>query len=236
MSSKWSAAFIRPRFWNIRAIFIWVSCNICHIVQINEIGRALVNICNVVPNGVVAFVPSFAYAEQLRTSFSQHAANSTGKSVLTRLKAKKQVITAVMVQWPRVNTIIRSIGFLGMSCSGNGRYTSAAVCSSLQGKSYVGSLSSATIFLALIMLIVLGICILCFRLNARVLILGSESWSNYVLCGWCKNVGRHKLFRRIGKVDIPPFIHVLQLYLPVHPLLTLSRLSYLRDFNLREQQ
>jgi chromosome transmission fidelity protein 1 len=60
--------------------------------MIEELGRAMLNICTVVPDGVVAFFPSYSYLETI-TNFwarpSKAAGGSTEKSIWQRLEAKK---------------------------------------------------------------------------------------------------------------------------------------------------
>jgi hypothetical protein len=42
------------------------------VVQMDELCRLLTNVCTVVPNGVVCFVSSFGYLEQVNSIFQQH--------------------------------------------------------------------------------------------------------------------------------------------------------------------
>eukprot|EP00803_Ostreobium_quekettii_P010949 evm.model.scf_201EXC.1 EVM.evm.TU.scf_201EXC.1 scf_201EXC:9634-13992(-) len=63
-------------------------------VMMDEAGRLLLNICTIVPEGVIAFVPSFAYAEQLRSRWS--ATESLGKlSSKTRVYWEPKAATEV---------------------------------------------------------------------------------------------------------------------------------------------
>lgn len=60
----------------------------CHmllsLLQMDETGRILCNLCNVVPGGVVCFFPSYEYEKQVYAHWEK-----TG--LLTRLAAKKKV-------------------------------------------------------------------------------------------------------------------------------------------------
>lgn len=56
----------------------------CLVLQLDELGRVLVNVCTVVPGGVVCFLPSYEYEKKVFAHFA-----SSG--VLTRLTAKKKV-------------------------------------------------------------------------------------------------------------------------------------------------
>lgn len=53
-------------------------------LQLDELGRVLVNVCTVVPGGVVCFLPSYDYEDKVRAHF-------TSSGLLTRLSAKKKV-------------------------------------------------------------------------------------------------------------------------------------------------
>jgi chromosome transmission fidelity protein 1 len=61
-------------------------------VMIDELGRALLNICTVVPDGVVVFFPSYSYLETIASHWS-HApkpgAAGVQKSIWQRLETKK---------------------------------------------------------------------------------------------------------------------------------------------------
>lgn len=63
-----------------------VSCNmLLSPLQMDETGRILCNLCNVVPGGVVCFFPSYEYEKQVYAHWEK-----TG--LLTRLATKKKVI------------------------------------------------------------------------------------------------------------------------------------------------
>ena len=55
------------------------------IVQMDELGRALLNLCHVVPGGVVCFLPSYEYERKIFTHWT-----STGS--LDKINAKKKVL------------------------------------------------------------------------------------------------------------------------------------------------
>ncbi|KAF8866317.1 ATP-dependent RNA helicase chl1 [Acephala macrosclerotiorum] len=56
--------------------------------MIDELGRALLNICSVVPDGVVVFFPSYAYLSSILARWSVIPASGE-KSILQRLEGKK---------------------------------------------------------------------------------------------------------------------------------------------------
>jgi len=55
-----------------------------HMLQLDELGRLLTNVCNIVPGGLIAFFPSYEYEKFVYT----HWENS---GVLARLGTKKKV-------------------------------------------------------------------------------------------------------------------------------------------------
>ena len=66
--------------------------------MIDELGRAMLNLCSVVPDGVVVFFPSYSYLETVVKRWSQPPPSSSnpsnlkdGKSIYERLSAKKSV-------------------------------------------------------------------------------------------------------------------------------------------------
>lgn len=79
----------------------WSSCQLQYalvsLLQMDETGRILCNLCNVVPGGVVCFFPSYDYEKQVYAHWEK-----TG--LLTRLATKKKVI----VQPGAVGTANRS--------------------------------------------------------------------------------------------------------------------------------
>ena len=62
------------------------------LFQIDELGRALLNLCMMVPGGVVCFFPSYDYEKRVHTHWSK-----TG--VLERIARKKQVSVSYGSFW-----------------------------------------------------------------------------------------------------------------------------------------
>ncbi|KAF3928382.1 hypothetical protein ABW21_db0208315 [Orbilia brochopaga] len=63
---------------------------------IQELGRTILNLCNVIPHGVVAFFPSYSYLETVVKIWDAKVggagqSSATGKSIYESLKAKKSV-------------------------------------------------------------------------------------------------------------------------------------------------
>jgi len=56
--------------------------------MIDELGRALLNICSVVPDGVVVFFPSYAYLSSILSRW-ETSLSPSNTSLLSRLKSKK---------------------------------------------------------------------------------------------------------------------------------------------------
>ncbi|RDL33822.1 uncharacterized protein BP5553_08190 [Venustampulla echinocandica] len=66
--------------------------------MVNELGRALLNICTVVPDGVVVFFPSYSYLSSIISQWSvipntNSNQTNTEKSIYQRLEAKKPIFT-----------------------------------------------------------------------------------------------------------------------------------------------
>lgn len=59
--------------------------------MIRRLGQALLNICSVVPDGVVVFFPSYGYLDELVAIWQAMDPADGGKSVWDRLQAKKKV-------------------------------------------------------------------------------------------------------------------------------------------------
>ena len=57
--------------------------------MVTELGRALLNICTVVPGGVVVFFPSYAYLSSIVTAWS----SSPSPNILERLASKKPIFS-----------------------------------------------------------------------------------------------------------------------------------------------
>ncbi|TKY84777.1 hypothetical protein EX895_005857 [Sporisorium graminicola] len=56
---------------------------------INELGRTLANLCNIIPAGLVVFVPSYAFLDKVMARWKDAASGG----VLQRLSAKKKIFT-----------------------------------------------------------------------------------------------------------------------------------------------
>jgi chromosome transmission fidelity protein 1 len=72
--------------------FEFIYKNRANETMIEELGRALLNICSVVPDGVVVFFPSYSYLETITSLWARAPNAGTGngdKSVWRRLEAKK---------------------------------------------------------------------------------------------------------------------------------------------------
>ena len=54
------------------------------LVTLDELGRVLCNICNVVPGGLVIFFPSYAYEKKVYDHFDK-------TKVLSRIEKKKEI-------------------------------------------------------------------------------------------------------------------------------------------------
>lgn len=54
------------------------------LLQLDELGRSLINICNIVPAGIVVFLPSYGYEDLLFKHLE-----TTG--VMTKIQTKKSV-------------------------------------------------------------------------------------------------------------------------------------------------
>lgn len=58
------------------------------MLQIEELGVTIVNLCNIVPDGVVCFFPSYAYEEKVYNHWQQ-------KGIIQRIEAKKLVSSSI---------------------------------------------------------------------------------------------------------------------------------------------
>lgn len=59
--------------------------------MIMKLGQALLNMCAVVPDGVIVFFPSYGYLDQVVDEWQAIEASQSGKSIWTRLQARKAV-------------------------------------------------------------------------------------------------------------------------------------------------
>ncbi|KAK2595724.1 hypothetical protein N8I77_013749 [Diaporthe amygdali] len=60
---------------------------------INRLGQALLNICSVVPDGVVVFFPSYGYLDEVIGAWKAPPTTDGGKSLWDRFQAKKALFT-----------------------------------------------------------------------------------------------------------------------------------------------
>lgn len=58
---------------------------------VKRLGLALLNICSVVPDGVVVFFPSYGYLEEIVTNWQSAESSEGGKSIWDRLQMRKSV-------------------------------------------------------------------------------------------------------------------------------------------------
>lgn len=56
---------------------------------LDELGRTLINLCNIIPAGLVVFVPSYAFLEKVMTRWR----DSSSGGILQRLGSKKKIFT-----------------------------------------------------------------------------------------------------------------------------------------------
>ncbi|KAF7854697.1 hypothetical protein EAF04_010266 [Stromatinia cepivora] len=76
--------------------FKWTFDNRGNTDMMDELGRVLLNICTIVPDGVVVFFPSYNFLSTILSRFSvpnsgTGSASGSAKSILERLAEKKQV-------------------------------------------------------------------------------------------------------------------------------------------------
>jgi chromosome transmission fidelity protein 1 len=57
--------------------------------MMDELGRAILNLSTIVPDGIVVFFPSYAYLEAVTRRWTRAAAEQGGKSIWERLEGKK---------------------------------------------------------------------------------------------------------------------------------------------------
>lgn len=53
----------------------------------DEVGQSIVNLCNVIPDGIVCFFPSFTYLDQVYKRW----ASSESNNILDRIQKRKKV-------------------------------------------------------------------------------------------------------------------------------------------------
>jgi chromosome transmission fidelity protein 1 len=82
--------------WNLsagpsRQEFEFTFKNRSNSAMIDELGRALLNLCTVVPDGMVVFFPSYAFLESVVKRWSIPHSDANSKSTYQRLEAKKSI-------------------------------------------------------------------------------------------------------------------------------------------------
>jgi chromosome transmission fidelity protein 1 len=66
----------------------------------DEVGQSIANLCNVIPDGIVCFFPSFTYLDQVYKRWSSTETNS----ILDRIQRKKKVFKE-----PRESNMVETI-------------------------------------------------------------------------------------------------------------------------------
>ncbi|KAJ5937455.1 hypothetical protein N7454_004755 [Penicillium verhagenii] len=62
------------------------------LIQIIDLGRTIATLCQVIPDGVVAFFPSYDYLSQVLTVWQKPIANGNGQTVLSLIEGKKKIL------------------------------------------------------------------------------------------------------------------------------------------------
>ena len=61
-------------------------------VQITDLGRTIATLCQVIPDGVVAFFPSYDYLSQVMGVWQKPIANGNGQSIISLIERKKKIL------------------------------------------------------------------------------------------------------------------------------------------------
>lgn len=85
----WTLASMRPNATDINDQFEFSFQRRSDKGTIKRLGLALINICSVVPDGVVVFFPSYGYLDSVVTAWQTPDSSDGGKPVWERLQAKK---------------------------------------------------------------------------------------------------------------------------------------------------
>lgn len=85
----WTLASARPNATDASDQFEFSFQRRSDAAMIKRLGLALVNICSVVPDGVVVFFPSYGYLDSVVAAWNSAESSEGGKSVWDRLQAKK---------------------------------------------------------------------------------------------------------------------------------------------------
>lgn len=67
------------------------------MVQIEDLGRAIINLCLVIPHGVVCFFPSYAYLDFVISQWQRNTSSGNGKSIWERLADRKTVFNLYII-------------------------------------------------------------------------------------------------------------------------------------------
>ncbi|KAJ5999187.1 hypothetical protein N7451_006997 [Penicillium sp. IBT 35674x] len=60
--------------------------------MITDLGRTIATLCQVIPDGVVAFFPSYDYLSQVLTVWQKHIPNGNGQTTLSLIERKKKIL------------------------------------------------------------------------------------------------------------------------------------------------
>ncbi|KAJ5885299.1 Helicase-like DEXD box c2 type [Penicillium taxi] len=60
--------------------------------MINDLGRTIATLCQVIPDGVVAFFPSYDYLSQVLTVWKKPIENGNGQTILGLIRQKKKIL------------------------------------------------------------------------------------------------------------------------------------------------
>lgn len=85
----WTLASTRPNATDANDQFEFSFQKRSDKGNIKRLGLALLNICSVVPDGVVAFFPSYGYLDSVVTAWQTPDSSDGGKSIWDRLQVKK---------------------------------------------------------------------------------------------------------------------------------------------------
>lgn len=90
----WPLASAKPNATDPNDLFEFSFSRRSDKSMIAKLGQALLNMCSVVPDGVVVFFPSYGYLDEVVMAWQQTAEASQGatSSIWTRLQAKKTVL------------------------------------------------------------------------------------------------------------------------------------------------
>ncbi|KAJ4388199.1 ATP-dependent DNA helicase chl1 [Gnomoniopsis smithogilvyi] len=87
----WPLASTKPNATEPNDIFEFSFSRRSNKSMMTSLGRALLNMCTVVPDGVVVFFPSYGYLDEIVLAWQTDETSQGGNSIWTRLQAKKAV-------------------------------------------------------------------------------------------------------------------------------------------------